>query len=117
MLFALALGVKAQDSLGVGSLPKQKELQASYEKLFQDILQQMPEEVKPMVDSARAARAPESKNKPEIDSRRVLMEQKREAALQRLSPELREKVAKELSNHDNRRKERELEFKELAPKK
>lgn len=89
----------------------------AYDALYSDIVKNLPQEGKIKVDSAHGR---EAKNLPEQagniktreDLKRDVVE-KRKKELSELPPEVKARVDKVLSNLDNRRKEKQAEFKEL----
>lgn len=85
-----------------------------YDALFSDILQNLPERSRAKVDSARAnapAIAGEAAAVPENPPSPTGIE-KREQALEKLSPEVKQRVEKAIQSMENRKKERAAEFKE-----
>lgn len=88
----------------------------TYDELFGEILQNLPEKNRAKVDSARAnGKTPpetpavtETKGPPDH-----AMVEKREKALEKLSPDVKARVEKAIKDLENRRKDRDLEFKEL----
>ena len=95
-----------------------------YDAIFSDILKSLPQEKRALVDSAHGAKgnaaaavpADPGQGKPsdeEKDKARKAAEAKRSQALQALPPEVKARVDKAISDLDNRRKEKQAEFKEL----
>lgn len=90
----------------------------SYDALFSEILQTLPERSRAKVDSARAraGEAAPRKEAAEIPSREAVegrSASKRGDALQKLPPEVKERVEKAIKTSENRQTDRMLEFKEL----
>src|SRR5215208_5665447 len=85
----------------------------SYDALFTEILQNLPEKNRAKVDSARA-KGPESRPRNAEDPSAPVTEKevagKRAKAMEKLSPEVKERVEKAIRTLDNRSRERELEF-------
>jgi hypothetical protein len=105
--------------------PQASSAKREYDAIFSDILTSLPQEKRALVDSAHgakgnpvatAASADPGKGKPteaEKDKARKEAEAKRSQALQTLPPEVKARVDKAISDLDNRRKEKQAEFKEL----
>lgn len=86
----------------------------AYDALFSDILKNLPERSRAKVDSARAnapAIAGEQSADPAIPHSPTGIE-KREQALEKLDPEVKQRVEKAIQSMENRKKERAAEFKE-----
>ena len=89
----------------------------AYDALYSDIFKALPQDGKLKVDSARG-RDPKTES-PQASSTLTLEELKKNALEKRkrerdeLSPEVKARVDKVLSGLDNRRKEKQAEFKEL----
>ncbi|HKP94162.1 MAG TPA: hypothetical protein VJ385_00255 [Fibrobacteria bacterium] len=89
----------------------------AYDALFFDILKALPQEGKSKVDSARgrerdAAAKPSGDARSPEDLRKDAIE-RRKKNLEELPPDVKARVDKVLSGLDNRRKEKQTEFKEL----
>jgi hypothetical protein len=89
----------------------------AYDALYSDILKTLPQEGKSKVDSARGrdAKAGLKQAKPTLSAEDVKKDalEKRKKELDELPPEVKARVDKVLSGLDNRRKEKQTEFKEL----
>ena len=97
----------------------------SYDAIFSEILKALPQEKRALLDSAHGAKgnaamaagpADAGKGKPteeEKDKARKDAQEKRTQALQTLPPDVKARVDKAISDLDNRRKEKQAEFKEL----
>lgn len=120
LAFGAALAVVPSAWCGEAAAPEAPAVQSapakSYDELFGEILQNLPEKNRAKVDSARAAgktgpsapALPEAKGQPD-----PTLFEKREKALEKLSPDVKARVEKAIKDLENRRKDRELEFKEL----
>jgi hypothetical protein len=89
----------------------------AYDALYSDIIRTMPQEGKSKVDSARGKDA-NGKPKQDVtprspDDLKKEAFEKRKKELDELPPEVKARVDKVLSDLDNRRKEKQAEFKEL----
>jgi hypothetical protein len=89
----------------------------AYDDLYSDILKTLPKEGKTKVDSARGSRdanppAKQAGARTPEDLKKEALE-KRKKDLEELPPEVKARVDKALSDLDNRRKEKQTEFKEL----
>lgn len=98
-----------------------------YDAIFSDILKSLPQEKRALVDSAHGAQGngnagngngngntdKAGNSDAEKDKARKAGEAKRAQALQALPPEVKARVDKAISDLDNRRKEKQAEFKEL----
>ncbi|MEO7423985.1 MAG: hypothetical protein ABI036_02295 [Fibrobacteria bacterium] len=89
----------------------------AYDALYTDILKTLPQEGKSKVDSARGrdAKAELKQPKTTLSAEEVKKDalEKRKKELDELPPEVKARVDKVLSDLDNRRKEKQTEFKEL----
>ncbi|MDB5102488.1 MAG: hypothetical protein JWP91_177 [Fibrobacteres bacterium] len=88
----------------------------AYDALYSDILKTLPQEGRSKVDSARglpvsAAAKPANPASAENAKKDALEKRKKE--MEALPPEVKARVDKVLSDLDNRRKEKQSEFKEL----
>lgn len=128
LIAALLAGRAFGDGAEPPAKPATGETQASsakqdYDAIFSDILKSLPQEKRALVDSAHgakgnaaAASANPGQGKPseeEKDKARKAAEAKRSQALQALPPEVKARVDKAITDLDNRRKEKQAEFKEL----
>jgi hypothetical protein len=130
LITALLTGRSWSDGTEPPAQPATGESQASsakqgYDAIFSDILKSLPQEKRALVDSAHgakgkavpaAASADPGQGKPteeEKDKARKEAEAKRTQALQTLPPEIKARVDKAITDLDNRRKEKQAEFKEL----
>lgn len=88
----------------------------SYDQLFGEILQNLPQSSRAKVDSARMkGEAPSILTSPDAIRRTDTdREARRDKALDKLDPELKARVEKAIRGLDDKRKERDLEFKELG---
>jgi hypothetical protein len=105
------------------SLAAEKNSKKDYDALYHQILQNLPEKSLLKVDSARGGgfqRSPESlhqnlsdlNSKGKVDPLSENVRADRERALGKLDPEIKLRVEKAIQAIENRKKERELEFKE-----
>jgi len=88
----------------------------SYDAIFSDILKSLPQDKRALVDSAHGAKgnaAAPATGPADPDAARKAGEAKRSQALQALPPEVKARVDKAISDLDNRRKQKQAEFKEL----
>jgi hypothetical protein len=86
-----------------------------YDALFSEILQNLPEKDRAKVDSARGKGPDEPKpGDPDwVPPGEAVRQEKRAKALEKLAPDVKERVEKAIQKLESRQKERELEFKEL----
>ncbi len=87
-----------------------------YDAIFSDILKSLPQDKRALVDSAHGAKGNAAVPAPgpvDPDAARKAGEAKRSQALQALPPEVKARVDKAISDLDNRRKQKQAEFKEL----
>lgn len=97
-----------------------------YDAIFSDMLNSLPQEKRALVDSAHGAKGngaqaakpenPGNGKKPteeEKEQARQAAKAKRAEAIQGLPPEVRARVDKAITDLDNRRKEKQAEFKDL----
>ncbi|MBW8889631.1 MAG: hypothetical protein JF616_17890 [Fibrobacteres bacterium] len=87
-----------------------------YDAIFSDILKSLPQDKRALVDSAHGAKGNAAVPAPgpvDPDAVRKAGEAKRSQALQALPPEVKARVDKAISDLDNRRKQKQAEFKEL----
>jgi hypothetical protein len=87
----------------------------NYDAIFSDILKSLPQEKRALVDSAHGAKgnAAPAARPADSEAARKAGEAKRSQALQALPPEVKARVDKAISDLDNRRKQKQAEFKEL----
>ncbi|MEO6097833.1 MAG: hypothetical protein ABIW76_20125 [Fibrobacteria bacterium] len=89
----------------------------AYDALYSDILMSLPRDGKLKVDSAKyhepKAKPAQSANPLTVDELKNNAAEKRKKEMDELSPEVKGRVDKILSDLDNRRKEKQTEFKEL----
>lgn len=88
----------------------------NYDAIFSDILKSLPQDKRALVDSAHGAKGNAAVPAPgpaDSDAARKAGEAKRSQALQALPPEVKARVDKAISDLDNRRKQKQAEFKEL----
>lgn len=89
-----------------------------YDEIYGEILQNLPEQSRAKVDSARTkAESPatvpveaEAEAGKRAEPERVV---KREKALEKLAPEVKARVEKAIRDMETKRREREMEFREL----
>jgi len=87
-----------------------------YDAIFSDILKSLPQDKRALVDSAHGAKGNAAVQVPgpaDPEEARKRGEAKRSQALQALPPEVKARVDKAISDLDNRRKQKQAEFKEL----
>jgi hypothetical protein len=86
-----------------------------YDAIFSDILKSLPQDKRALVDSAHGAKgnAAPAAGPADPDAARKAGEAKRSQALQTLPPEVKARVDKAITDLDNRRKQKQAEFKEL----
>ena len=87
-----------------------------YDAIFSDILKSLPQDKRALVDSAHGAKGNAAVPVPgpaDPEAARKMGEAKRSQALQALPPEVKARVDKAISDLDNRRKQKQAEFKEL----
>lgn len=89
----------------------------TYDALFTDIVANLPQEKRALVDSAHGAKGkavtpPARPADPEAAKQAA--KEKRDKALQELPPEVKARVDKAINELDTRRKEREAELKDLG---
>ena len=87
----------------------------NYDAIFSDILNSLPQDKRALVDSAHGAKgnAVPATGPADPEAARKAGETKRSQALQALPPEVKARVDKAISDLDNRRKQKQAEFKEL----
>jgi hypothetical protein len=89
----------------------------AYDALYSDILKTLPQEGKSKVDSARgketAAASKQAGAARTLDEIKKDALEKRKKELDELPPDVKARVDKVMSDLDNRRKEKQTEFKEL----
>lgn len=87
----------------------------NYDAIFSDILKSLPQDKRALVDSAHGAKgnAAPATGPADPEAARKAGEAKRSQALQALPPEVKARVDKAISDLDNRRKQKQAEFKEL----
>jgi hypothetical protein len=89
----------------------------AYDALYSDIIKTLPQDGKSKIDSARGREAkPDSKQSGKSRSAEELKKEafeKRKRELEDLPPEVKARVDKVMSDLDNRRKDKQAEFKEL----
>jgi hypothetical protein len=130
LIATLLAGTSWSEGAEPPAQPAAGESQASsakqnYDAIFSDILKSLPQEKRALVDSAHGAKgsavaaavqAEPAKGRPteeEKEKARKDAEAKRSQALQALPPEVKARVDKAISDLDNRRREKQAEFKEL----
>lgn len=107
----------------VASIKKEKtetaDSRKSYDELYSEILSNLPQDAKAKVDSAQGqvSKSGRSKNTKDHDSEdlRKILTEKGTQKMDELPPAVKARVDKALSDIENRRKEKALEFKELNP--
>lgn len=90
----------------------------AYDALFSDIIKGLPGEGLSKVDSARGGNdkrvADHSTKAASVDELKKDAVEKRKKEMEELSPEVKARVDKVLSGLDNRRREKQVEFKEIS---
>jgi hypothetical protein len=120
---ALSTGKAWADDAGAQPPPKPAATETpaatakqSYDAIFSDILKSLPQDKRALVDSAHGTKGNAAVPAPgpvDPDEARKKGEAKRSQALQALPPEVKARVDKAISDLDNRRKQKQAEFKEL----
>jgi len=111
----LVLGPKGE-ALGKPAEAPAATAKQDYDAIFSDILKSLPQDKRALVDSAHGAKGNAAVPAPgpvDPDAARKAGEAKRSQALQALPPEVKARVDKAISDLDNRRKQKQAEFKEL----
>jgi cell pole-organizing protein PopZ len=109
----------AKPAAGEAGAPSARQ---DYDAIFSDILKSLPQEKRALVDSARDAKGngnaakADPKGPPTEEEKEKAREEakaKRSKALEALPADVKARVDKAITDLDNRRKEKQAEFKEL----